>query len=47
MQDAIFFKTRLARAAAAVKFPIVPRADDIITLDPTVTEWPSHMVAGI
>ena len=29
-RDTVFFKTRLTNATATVKFPIAPRADDII-----------------
>jgi hypothetical protein len=30
--DAILFEARLANAATAVKFPIVPGADDVIAI---------------
>jgi hypothetical protein len=31
-RDTVFFKTGLTNATATVKFPIVPRADDIIAV---------------
>ena len=46
-RDAILFEARLADAATSMKFPIVPRADDIISVEPTLTERASDMVASI
>jgi hypothetical protein len=35
-RDAILFEARLTNPATSMKFPIVPRADDIITIEPTL-----------
>ena len=45
--DTILFEARLADAATSVKFPIVPRADDIIAVEPAVAQRASDMVARI
>ena len=38
---------RLALAGAAVIFPVVPRADDVIAVELAVTQRPAHMVAAV
>ena len=45
--DAIVFETWLASPAAAVKFPIMPRADDIIAIQPAFSKRPTDLVARI
>jgi hypothetical protein len=44
---AIVFEAWLASPAAAVKFPIMPRADNIIAIQPAFSERPTDMVAYI
>ena len=46
-RNAVLFEARLANTATAVKFPIVPGADDIIAIEPTFAEGAANMVAGI
>src|SRR6185437_10648314 len=45
--NAVFLETGFAQAGAAVKFPIVPRADDVIAVEAAVAERAADMVAGI
>ena len=45
--DAILFEARLTNPATSMKFPIVPRADDIIAIEATLAERASDMVASI
>ena len=46
-RNAVFLETGLAQAAAAVEFPIVPGADDIVAVQPAVAERSADVVAGI
>ena len=45
--NAILFEARLTNPATSMKFPIVPRADDIIAVEPTLAKRASDMVASI
>jgi len=45
--DAIVSEAWLASTATAVKFPIMPRADNVIAIQPAFPERPTDMVARI
>ena len=45
--NAILFEARLTNPATSMEFPIVPGADDIIALEPTLAKRASDMVASI
>src|SRR5205807_5662019 len=42
---AIVFESRLALAGARVKLPVVPRADDVIAVEPSVAERTADVIA--
>ena len=43
----VFFKTGFTEAAATVKLPIVPGANHVVAVEPSVTERPTNMIAYI
>ena len=45
--NAILLEAGFAEPAAAVKFPIVPGADDVFAIEPPVAERPAHMIACV
>jgi hypothetical protein len=45
--NAVLLETWLAYAAAAVKFPIMPGADDVFALKAALAKWPAGVVANI
>ncbi len=45
--NAILFETRFAKSAATMKFPVMPGADDVIAVQPTITERSADMVARV
>ena len=46
-RHAVFLEAGLAQAAAAVEFPVVPGADDVIAVEPAVAERSADMIAGV
>lgn len=43
----VVLEARLADPGDAVELPLVPRADDIVPVEPPLTQWPTHMVARV
>jgi hypothetical protein len=46
-RDTILFETKLADSTAPVKFPIMPRTDDIIAIQPALAKWAANVVAYV
>jgi hypothetical protein len=46
-RDAILFETGFANSAAAVEFPVVPRADDVIAVQATFAKRTADMIARV
>ena len=44
-RNGVLLKTRLAQTGAAVELPVVPRADDVLAVEPALTERPADVVA--
>jgi len=46
-RDAIFLKARLAEAARAMEFPVMPRADEVIAVERALAERSAGVIADI
>jgi hypothetical protein len=46
-RNAVLLETGLACTAAAMKFPIMPGADEVFAIQPALAERPADMVAHI
>ena len=45
VRDVILFRARLSVSGRAVKFPVVPGADDVIAVEGAFAERPRQMIA--
>src|SRR5215475_15232171 len=45
--NAVLLEARLAQAGAAMEFPAMPRADDVILIKPAVAQRAADVIAGV